>query len=121
MNPSPDVTAFLAPYSPAVRDLALRLRALVLEVAPGALEQVDAPAKMLAYGWAPTYKAMIAVIMPLKDGVNLGIPRGATLPDPDGLLTGSGKRARHIRITTSADIERPGVRALLEASAAAAR
>ncbi len=120
MSTPPDVAAFLTTCSPAVHDLALRLRALVLDVAPQAIEMVDLPAKMVAYGWSRTYKGMICTIMPLKDGVNLGIPRGAELPDPDGLLTGTGKRARHVRITSPADIDRTGVRALIEASAALA-
>ncbi len=30
--------------------------------------------------------------------VNVGFFRGATLPDPDGLLEGRGKRMRHVRL-----------------------
>ncbi len=42
---------------------------------------------------------------------------GATLPDPDGLLQGTGKRYRHVRLTTPADVEAPALRALLESAA----
>jgi hypothetical protein len=123
MNESPAETdpleAFLAAYSPDVRALALKARALVLDVMPGLLEQVDVPGKLLAYGWSATYKDTVCVIMPLKAGVNLGFARGAELPDPEGLLTGTGKRARHVRLSTPADVERPALRALLEAAAAA--
>jgi hypothetical protein len=47
--------------------------------------------------------------------------QGAELPDPAGLLTGTGKRARHVKIQRPADIEMPGVRALLEAAVAQKR
>jgi hypothetical protein len=108
-TPPPEVTTFLAAYPKKVRDIALELRRLVLELAPGAIEQVDIPAKMLAYGFAATYKDTICVITPQKDYVNLGLPRGAELPDPAGLLTGTGKRARHVRVSA---IENAGGAAL---------
>jgi hypothetical protein len=112
------VRAFLAPYDPQVQTIALRLRELVLQVAPGAMEQVDYPAKLVAYGWRQTYKDTICVIMPLKAAVNLGFPRGVDLPDPAGLLTGTGKRARHVKITAIEEVEMPALRALLEAAVA---
>jgi len=113
-----EARAFLAPYDAQVQAIALSLRDLVLQVAPGALEQMDYPAKLLAYGWRKTYKDTICVIMPLKAAVNLGFPRGVDLPDPTGLLTGTGKRARHVHITTISEVEAPALRALLEAAVA---
>ena len=109
---------FLAPYDPRVQEVALKLRDLVLHAAPGAMEQVDHPAKLLAYGWRQTYKDTICVIMPLKAAVNLGFPRGVDLPDPAGLLTGTGKRARHVHITAIQEVGMPALRALLEAAVA---
>jgi hypothetical protein len=41
--PMAEVEAFLATYSPNVRAIALKLRDLVFEAAPGAIEQVDIP------------------------------------------------------------------------------
>ena len=111
-----EVEAFLAPYTPEVRQIAMRLREIVFQVAPQALEQIDLPAKMLAYGLDQTYKGMICVIMPLKAGMNLGLPRGTDLPDPAGLLSGTGKRARHVKITEWQSVDVPALRALLGAS-----
>jgi hypothetical protein len=59
---------------------------------------------------------MICVIMPLKAAVNFGLPRGAELPDPDGLLEGTGKRARHVKVANVAQAGAHGLRALLKAS-----
>ena len=96
--------------------IALRLRVLILEIVPNAIEQVDQPGKLIGYGFKPTYKDTICVIMPLKSAVNLGFPRGTELPDPERLLTGTGKRARHVKITTLQDADLPGLRGLIEAS-----
>jgi hypothetical protein len=48
--------------------------------------------------------------------INLMFARGTELPDPEGLLLGTGKRARHVTIRQEADLERPGVRTLLVAA-----
>ena len=82
------------------------------------MEQVDYPAKLIACGWRQIYKDTICVIMPLKAAVNLGFPRGVDLPDPAGLLTGTGKPARHVRITAIDEVETPALRALVEAAVA---
>jgi hypothetical protein len=107
---------FLETYTPQVRQTALKLRQLVLKAAPGALEQVDLPARLIAYGYARTYKDTICVIMPLKAGVNLGFPRGVDLPDPHRLLAGTGKRARHVRIMEAETTDRQELLALLLAA-----
>ena len=111
-----DVQSFLSAFSPSVQEIAWQARRLVLVQAPAAIEQIDLPARMLAYGFQRTYKDMICVIMPLKSGVNLGFPRGVDLPDPSGLLTGVGKRARHVRLSNPADLDSPALSALLQAS-----
>jgi len=113
-----ELQAFLSAYEPHVRQLVLKLRALVFQVVPAAVEQVDTPAKLLGYGFQSTYTHTICVIMPLKAAVNLGFPRGTVLPDPNHLLTGAGKRARHVKLHKAEQIEAPALRALLEASVA---
>src|SRR5689334_11798120 len=107
------VDDLLAGYSPAVRDLARQARALVREVTPDAIEQVDAPAKLIAYSVGSKMADTVCVIMPLKAGVNLGFYGGMALPAskeaPAGLLTGTGKRHRHVRLTTTGDIRAPAL------------
>ena len=105
---------FLDQYSPAVRELAMRIRALVLIALPGAIELVDPPSKIIAYGYSSKYTGLVCAIQPHASYVNLIFSKGATLPDPHGLLTGTGKRARHVKIEKVEDIERPGVRDLVE-------
>ena len=109
---------FLASYQPHVQKLALALRALVLNVFPSAIEQVDPPSKIIAYGTDRTYAGLICAIAPYKAHVNLMFARGAELPDPEHLLEGTGKRARHVKITARAEVENPALRTLLETAAA---
>lgn len=96
--------------------IALGLRELILDIVPNVIEQVDQPGKLIGYGFKPTYKDTICVILPLKSAVNLGFPRGTELPDPQGLLTGTGKRARHVRIASHQEADLPALRKLIEAS-----
>lgn len=113
---SVELEGFLEDYKPEIKDLALQLRDLVFEIDPSVNEQIDKPAHLLAYGYAKTYAHLMCVIILYKDYVNLGFPRGIDLPDPEGLLEGTGKRARHVRIRDKEQIESPEVAALIQAS-----
>jgi hypothetical protein len=111
------VTDLLKPCTPEVRALAMAARALVLEVMPEAIEQVDPADKLIGYGHGLKMKETVCVIMLYKAHVKLGIANGATLPDPAGLLQGTGKRHWHVKLKTLADVEAPALRALLESTA----
>ena len=117
MNKS--VEEFLATYNPEVSDLALEVRDLILKLIPDATEQVDSAARIIAYGFGPKYADMICVIMPYQSALNLGFYKGKELPDPKGLLTGTGKLHRHVKITTAEDIESPALRQLIRTAHAA--
>lgn len=113
---SGELEEFLSGFAPNVREWALQLRDLVLEMETEAIEQIDIPAHLLAYGYAKTYKHLICVIILYKDYVNLGFPRGTELPDPKKLLEGTGKKARHIKIKTAETITDAALRKMLLAS-----
>lgn len=53
-------------------------------------------------------------------GVGLSFYRGASLPDPGGILQGSGKQNRFVRLDGVATLRRPEVAELLEAAEAQA-
>ena len=108
-----DIETFLSHYSVEMHALVLQARAVILSVMPGALEQADPSANLIGYGMDRTYKGLVCGIIIYKTYINLMFAQGASLPDPDGLLRGTGKRARHIRIERAEDLSAPGVRALL--------
>jgi hypothetical protein len=116
----PDATllGYLAAYDPHISRLMLALREVVLDEAPEAIESL-VKGYAVAIGFSFTGK-------PLKDGfchvvayathVNLGFNRGALLPDPNGVLSGSGKLIRHLTIHNEDDLERPYLRRYLQAA-----
>ncbi|MDQ6919671.1 MAG: DUF1801 domain-containing protein, partial [Candidatus Dormibacteraeota bacterium] len=59
---------------------------------------------------------IIVVMNPMRERVNLNFGDYETLSDPDRLLEGTGKGIRHVKIRSAADLERPGVKALLQAA-----
>ncbi len=106
----------LTAYTPEIRSLAFQTRDLILKIIPEAVEVVDAPSKIIAYGTDKTYTGLICAIAPQRAYVNLMFSRGVELPDPAAILEGTGKRARHVKIRTQADLTNPAVSALLKAA-----
>jgi hypothetical protein len=115
------VDRFLSSHTPEVRELATRLRALILSEIPGVEEQIDEPAHLLAYGFGKKYSDVICTLMPYKSHVNLGFYRAVDLPDPAGLLEGTGKLHRHVKIRQLQDVDNPALAALLQAAMQAKR
>jgi hypothetical protein len=48
--------------------------------------------------------------------VNLGFYRGAELPDPAGLLQGTGKRMRHVKLPAGEGVDEAALEALIVAA-----
>ena len=116
--PNKDVADLLAAYAPEVRNLALAARSFVLKMIPDILEQVDAKARIIGYGYSPKYADTICMLMPTKAGVNLGIAWAVELPDPAKLLEGTGKLHRHVKLKSKADLEKAALKSLLQAAIA---
>lgn len=106
---------FLKPYDPEVQDLALELRALVLEEMAPCYENIyDAySAVAIGYGTSDRLKDGIFHIAVYSQHVNLGFNEGATLDDPKNILQGNGSRIRHLTIKTPEDLKRPELRAYI--------
>jgi hypothetical protein len=113
------MTELLSAYSAEIQELAWQARGLILDMMPGALEQVDPSSKLIAYGYGRRYADLICAIALYKNYVNLMFSRGVELPDPEKLLVGTGKRARHVKLTTAADVANPALRALVVAAVSA--
>ena len=48
--------------------------------------------------------------------VNVGFFQGTELPDPHGLLEGTGKFMRHVKLRPGSDVNKPALRTLIEAA-----
>jgi hypothetical protein len=111
----------LSTHSDSVRRLAQSTRRLLREWLPSVEETIDSSGPYAFYGYSPGYKGMICSIIVSKSGVKLGLVDAIDLDDPHKLLEGAGKRHRHIVIEEPADLQKPGVRELVRANAAAWR
>lgn len=58
--------------------------------------------------------SLVCFLNKRKAHVVLGFQQGAHLDDPRGLLEGTGKDMRHIKIRTAEDIDKPAFQALIE-------
>lgn len=103
------------PCSAEVAELARRARDLILAVFPDAYEVVWVRQGIAGYGTGPKKMTQhFAHITPFKAHCGLGFNYGSELPDPEGLLEGSGKLIRHVKLRRPEDVDRPALRALVE-------
>jgi len=115
------VDKLLTSYPADVQALASAARLLLSKWLPRVEERVDSSAPVIGYGYGPGYRGTVCTLILSKSGVKLGLVRGAELADPRGLLEGSGKVHRYIQLRAVADLQRAGVRQLVEAGYAAWR
>lgn len=120
-----DLDALLERNTPAVGEVFHALRALVREVMPDAVEQLDLPDRVLAFGFGPPggvrLRGLAVGLIPHAAHVNVQLADGALLPDAASIVEGTGKRIRHVKCRTLEDVARPALRTLLEEQASRRR
>ena len=98
---SPPPELFLSGYSSEIRDIAERLRAVVQEAVPEAIERVRTGWRLIGYdvpiGRRTRYFAFVA---PEPEHVHLGFEYGIWMADPEGLLLGAHLNLRKVRFVT---------------------
>ncbi len=114
MLPEPKVNAFLSQYDEEVYNHTLKLREILFATLPGIIEQLDLPARMIAYCYGQKYVEMICTIIPSKKGLKLAFYKGANLPDPDHLLEGKAKLSRYVEINPDKQIYSAALKKLIE-------
>jgi hypothetical protein len=115
---SADLDRIIAKQPPAMAKLTREVLAKIRPRFPGAVELVYDKKRSLVIGFCPDQRAsnVINSIATYSKWINLYFFEGDTLPDPEGLLQGSGSTVRSIRITAAADLDRPAVKALMAAA-----
>jgi hypothetical protein len=84
------------------------LRALVKKTVAGCEEYVN-PWKIPSFDSNGT----VCGFMTGKEHVTFIFLRGAALLDPHGLLEGTGKHVRHVKVRTAADVKKPALKKLI--------
>jgi hypothetical protein len=93
-----DVDRLLAEHSAELQAIERALRATIRGEFPDAVEQVDFANKLIAFGRSMRMRGLQFAIIAHKTWVNLQLADGADLPDPDGVIEGTGKRIRHVKV-----------------------
>jgi hypothetical protein len=115
-TPARQLDTFLRRFSPEIVALAKAARAKFRRRFPRAIEMVYDNYNALVIGFSSSERPSDAILSIglYPRWVNLYFLQDATdLPDPDGLLRGSGNWVRSVRLTSADDIQNPAVRALI--------
>lgn len=119
-TPETQLRSFLDRFDPQRQKLLRAVRAAVRKRFPAANELAYDYASSLVLAYSPTDRGIEAVvsIAARADGVDLYFNHGPHLPDPKGLLQGSGKQTRFLRLEAASQLADPDVEALLAAATA---
>lgn len=114
-TPAKQLDSFIAKFSPATASLAKAVLKTMRARLPGAFELVYDKANSLVVGFCPNERAsdVINSMAVYTNWVNMYFFEGDTLPNPEGVLQGSGTMVRFIRLTAASDLDRPAVKALM--------
>ena len=99
MDKNKEVTEFIKNTEKEQQGLLTVLRDLIIKAVPEATEQ---------FKWSrPVYAADkdFCYLKTAKNHINLGFFNFEKIEDPEGLLGGTGKQMRHIKISTKEDIK----------------
>ncbi|HIB66575.1 MAG TPA: hypothetical protein EYO33_16030 [Phycisphaerales bacterium] len=114
MNASQEFLELIVDYDPEIRELAGAVADLVLDIHPDAwLGLETAWGGFLLFKTASKEGNTVCYLSAHKKHVSLGFAEGSELKDPTGLLQGSGKRQRHVKIKKLADVGRSELRELI--------
>jgi len=111
-NPSISVEEWLANLPPDLQAITKELRAVAIKNMSKAHEFIYHDA--IGYSVSDSPFDRICYVAPQKKGyVNFGFFFGVGLPDPNTLLTGEGKRLRHVKIWSVDEAKNPALGRLI--------
>lgn len=112
-----DFELLLNNYDDNIRELATEARALIVKLVPKADEKIYFGWRVARFSLDGTMGGQFIAIGPHKKHVNLYFMNGTELEDPKTLLTGEGKKMRHVSITEAKQLKSAVLKALIKASA----
>jgi len=120
---SSQIASFIAKFDPANAKLIRTCRSALRKRLPTANEIVYDNYNFFVIGYSASERPSDCVVSlaAAANGVGLSFYHGATLPDPDGILLGSGAQNRFVRLPTAATLAEPAVEKLIRAALAQAK
>ena len=111
-----ELADLLRRYEADVQSTAVALRTAVIDEIGPCYEAIFPINKWISVLYSTTEKRIkdsICLIVVYRDHVNLLFTRGVDLKDPKGLLEGTGRAMRHVKMHLPDDASRRGVRQLI--------
>lgn len=108
----------LASHTADVQAAARALESVIRDELPDVVVRYDPGNGLLAFGRSMQMRDLLFALIPHARWVNLQLADGALLPNPEGLIVGTGNRIRHIKLRSTADAGSAGVRAAVRAQLA---
>jgi len=117
-TPEAQVRSFINRFDPKEQKLFRSVRAAVRKRFPTANELAYDYNHSVVIAYSPTDRGIdgIVSIALRADGVYLYFMNGPQLPDPKGLLLGSGKQTRFVQVEAASQLAHPDVEALMAAA-----
>lgn len=107
----------LETMTPELQPVGQRLKEIIQELDPNAVEVVRLGDRAATYGVGPKKMSEgYTYILPHAKWIDLGFYKGADIPDPTGLLEGTGAKMRHVKVRDLASCQNPAIRDLLVAA-----
>ena len=122
-SPQQQLAGFIEKFEPGMQALIRAARKRMRALLPTATEMVYDNYNFFVIGYGPGDRPSEAIfsLAAQAKGLSLCFLQGAGLPDPAGLLRGSGTRVRSIRLGRVEDLDQAEVRRLIDAALARAR
>lgn len=119
-NAEAQLAGFIDKFSPEMAASIRSTRAALRKRVPTANELVYDNYNFFVIGYSSTLRPSDSFITLVADGhgVRLAFYWGSTLPDPTGILQGSGNQNRFIPLDSARDLTKPNVEALIRAAIA---
>jgi hypothetical protein len=121
-SPAKQIAGFIAKFDPDVARVIRDCRRELRKRFPTATEIIYDNYNFLVFGFSTTGKPSdtIVSLAAASNGVGLSFYNGAAVPDPKGILLGSGKQNRFVRLPSAKTLRDPDVSALIAAATAQA-
>jgi len=121
-TPEQQLKGFVAKFEPTVGKLIRACRAAMRKRFPTANELVYDNYNFFVIGYCTTERPSdcVASLAANSKGIGLHFYYGATLPDPQRILQGSGSQNRFVRLESASTLSKPEVAALLDIAEAQA-
>jgi hypothetical protein len=117
-TPAQQLTAFIAKFDPSVAKLVRSARSVLRKEFPTAIELVYDNYNALAIGYSTSERVsdVLFSLAVYPRWIDLYFMNGRSLPDPNGLLRGSGKKGAFVRLDDLSMLNDAAVKMLLDAA-----